>query len=200
MVENFSARFERGTATAFRETGGCGTGLLLNILGMIERPDSGHLEVLGRPALDLVTGDALRLRDQSFGYLFTHPHLLPSFTVGENIAMPFLRLREDSAEEAGERVGEVLEFAGLAKSLASSPTKSLDAETLWRIAFARAIVHGPEIMVAISPPALFLLPLARRYARERGACVLWNVGDANPEADCDRMIEPPARSASHPTE
>jgi ABC-type lipoprotein export system ATPase subunit len=200
VVKNFTGRFEAGTTTAFREPGGRGVALLLNILGMIERPDSGSLCVLGQKVLELETNAAQHLRDKTFGYLFTHPHLLPTFTVAENIAMPFLRLCGDSSEGARDRVGEVLEFAGLDAGCASSDIKNLDVETQWRVAFARSIVHKPEILVAISPPASFLLPLARRYSREQGACVLWNAGSEHFPVECDRVIEPPMRCAAMQTE
>jgi ABC-type lipoprotein export system ATPase subunit len=162
----------------------------MNVLGMIERPDSGDLIVLGQPVLDLETAEASDLRDRKFGFLFTHPHLLPTFNVAENIAMPFLRLRNNSAEEATVRVSEVLAFSGLEESIGKGHTAELDAERLWRVAFARAIVHRPEILVAISPPAHFLLPLAARYARENAACVLWNAGVDGEAFECDRVIEP----------
>jgi ABC-type lipoprotein export system ATPase subunit len=190
VVEDFSGKFESGTTTAFRGAGESGIGLLLNILGMIERPDSGELRVLGQTVLDLEAAAACRLRDRAFGYLFTHPHLLPSFTVAENIAMPFLRLCGDSAEGARDRVDEVLEFAGLDGSQALSDIRDLDSESRWRVAFARSIVHRPAILVAVTPPAPFLLPLASRYSKEESACVLWNAGVENPADQCDRVLEP----------
>jgi ABC-type lipoprotein export system ATPase subunit len=64
-VRNFSGQFEAGTATAFRAAEGGGAGLLLNILGLIERPDSGDLRVLGKPVLDLEPDETLRLRDRT---------------------------------------------------------------------------------------------------------------------------------------
>lgn len=189
-VRNFSGEFEAGTATAFRGPEDRGIGLLMSVLGMIERPDSGDLRVLGQTVLDLETNAARELRDRTFGFLFTHPHLLPTFTAAENIAMPLLRLCRDSVEEAGARVAEVLAFSGLEESVGRAHAEDLDGESLWRVAFARSIVHRPEILVAISPPARFLLPLAARYARETGACVLWNAGEDGETFECDRVIEP----------
>jgi ABC-type lipoprotein export system ATPase subunit len=192
IVLDFTERFEAGTTTAFRGAGDSGIALLLNILGMIERPDSGELRVLGQTVLDLEAAAACRLRDRAFGYLFTHPHLLPSFTVAENIAMPFIRLCGDSPEGARDRVAAVLEFTELDGSMASRDIRDLDSESRWRVAFARSIVHRPEILVAVSPPAPLLLPLAVRYSREAGACVLWNAGEDDPADQCDRVIEPHA--------
>ena len=190
LVEDFSASFEEGTTTAFHESEEGGTGLLLGILGMIEAPDSGQLSVLDQAVLEMEPAAAHRLRDSTFGYLFTHPHLLPSFTVAENIAMPFLRLSGNSIDAARERVAEVLTLSNLDVSCANDAIASLDEDSQWRVAFARAIVHAPKILVAASPPASSLLPLARRYARQTGATVLWNAGSSNVTGQCDRVLSP----------
>ena len=193
VVEDFSESFEAGTATAFQGNGDGGTALLLSILGMIEPPDSGTMSVLGQAVLEMDSKAAHRLRDTAYGYLFTHPHLLPSFTVAENIAMPYLRLRGNSIERARERVAEVLETAELDVSYANLPIAELDEASHWRVAFARAIVHEPTILVAVSPPAAFLLPLARRYAADTRAVLLWNAGKEVVAGQFDRILAPGGR-------
>ena len=187
-VEDFSGHFEEGTVTAFRCSGDGKTGLLMNILGMIERPDSGEIHVLGKAVLKMENESAHRLRDGAFGYLFTHPHLLPSFTVAENIAMPYLRHHGNSIDSARDRIAEVLEVSGLPLSSANLAVANLDEESLWRVAFARSIVHHPKILVAVSPPAAFLLPLAKAHALATGLVVLWNAGDTPAVAACDGLL------------
>ena len=193
VVEDFSDSFESGTATAFQGSGDGATALLLSVLGMIEPPDSGTMSVLGQSVLEMNPDAVLRLRDVTVGYLFTHPHLLPSFTVAENIAMPYLRLRGNSIEGARARVAEVLETAELAASCANLAIGELDESSQWRVAFARSIVHEPKILVAVSPPAMFLLPMAQHYARETGAVVLWNAGKEVVTGQCDRILAPGGR-------
>ena len=195
-IEDFSANFEPGTATAFQESEDGGAGLLLGILGMIEPPDSGQISVLDHAVLEMDPAAAHRFRDTTFGYFFTHPHLLPSFTVAENIAMPFLRLCGNSIDAARERVAEVLVLADLDVSCANLGITDLDEASHWRVAFARSIVHSPKILIAVSPPALFLLPLARLYARQTGATVLWNAGDGNVTGQCDRILSPTHKKIS----
>lgn len=197
-VEGFSESFAAGTMTAFQSREENDAGLLLSILGMIERPDSGQICVFGESVLEMKPGDAHRFRDRAFGYLFTHPHLLPSFTVAENIAMPFLRLFGNSIDAARERVAEVLDFAEVDVSCANLSMGDLDEAAHWRVAFARSIAHQPKILVAVSPPALFLLPLARRYAKQTGAAVLWNVGTADVSGLCERVLTPERRKIAIP--
>jgi len=192
-IEDFTERFDTGTVTAFSDSSDGSTSLLLGILGMIEPPDSGEISVLGQSVLEMNGNDARRLRDSAFGYLFTHPHLLPSFTVAENIAMPYLRLCKTSIEGARERVAEVLATARLDAACANLAIANLDEECRWRVAFARAIVHNPKILIAVSPTAPFLLPLARSHARATGTVVLWNAGGEIVTGQCDRIIAPAAR-------
>lgn len=199
-VQDFSGSFEEGTTTAFQETEDGGTGLLLGILGMIEAPDSGNISVLEHAVLEMELTAAHRLRDATFGYFFTHPHLLPSFTVAENIAMPYLRLCGNSIDAAREKVGEVLAWADLDVTCANLSIADLDEITHWRIAFARSIVHNPKILVAVSPPAPFLLPMARRYARQTGATVLWNAGTEDVTGQCDMVLSPHRKTKSNAVE
>ncbi len=160
----------------------------MNILAMIERPDSGKIHVLGESVLVMENESAHRLRDGAIGYLFTHRHLLPSFTVAEYIAMPYLRHRGNSIELAGDRISEVLAFSGLPISSANLAVANLSEESLWRVAFARSVVHYPKILVAVSPPPDFLLPLAHAHARATGMAVLWNSGDTTAIGTYHRLL------------
>jgi ABC-type lipoprotein export system ATPase subunit len=197
VVEGFSADFKVGEVTGFLGSDFHSKELLLGILGMIEKPDGGSLEVLGHDVLKMSEPDAARHRDITFGYLFTHPHLLPSFSVAENVAMPFFRICGQDEGDARERTLAALEFAGIA-DLHGMLVGNLDDAAHWRVAFARAIVHSPAVLVAISPPSDLLLPFARRCADLFGTSVLWNGvgGDLLALADSVlEMNEPSHRSA-----
>lgn len=187
-VEDFSATFKSGEITAFHGSDSHGGEHLLSVLGMIEKPDAGSLEVLNQNVSKMSEADAARLRDTAFGYLFTHPHLLPSFTVAENVAMPFFRICGQGEDAARERTLAALDFVGTA-SLHAMLVGNLDDATQWKVAFARAIVHSPAVLVAVSPPSGLLMPFARRFADSFGAVVLWNATGNGmlPMADC--MIE-----------
>lgn len=192
VIEDFSATFQSGQLTGFCGSDASGKELLLGLLGMIERPEGGRLLVQGREVLKMPDGISAKVRDSSFGYLFTHPHLLPSFTVAENVAMPFLRIRGE--DDYQERTLAALEFAGVA-SLHSIPVEELDDTAHWRVAFARAIVHSPPVLIAVSPPSPLLLPLARRLADEIGTAVLWNGDKVDLLPFADNLIEMTSHTA-----
>ncbi len=198
-VEDFSAAFQGGEVTGFHGSDSHGREHLLSVLGMIEKPDAGSLEVLNQDVSKMSEADAARLRDTAFGYLFTHPHLLPSFTVAENVAMPFFRICGQGEDAARERTLAALDFVGAA-SLHAMLVGNLDDATHWRVAFARAIVHSPAVLVAVSPPSDLLMPFARRFADSFGAAVLWNAADNGmlPMADCMVELNPPSSRCALP--
>ena len=187
-VREFSGTFERGEIVGLCGPDGCGKGLLLNLIGLIEKADSGRLEVLGRDAGQFSEEEAATFRNQSFGFLFAHPYLLPSFTVAENLAMPLFKICGEEADAARERARDILEFVG-ARDVENRLAGKLDSDIRWRVAFARALIHGPNVLIAISPPAPALLPLARLAADQSGLAVLRSGERGALEPFADRIIE-----------
>lgn len=187
-VVDFSAAFGCGEFIGFCGADGSGKGLLLNLIGLLEKADSGSLTLLGHNTADFSEEDTATFRNEACGFLFGHPYLLPSFTVAENVAMPLFRICGGEAAEARERTREVLEFAGIG-DFETARTGKLDPVLRWRAAFARALVHDPRVLIAISPPDPDLLPLAKLAAAKFHVTVLWagDLRDVTPYAD--RIIE-----------
>ncbi|MCK9590305.1 MAG: ATP-binding cassette domain-containing protein [Terrimicrobiaceae bacterium] len=187
-VEDFSAVFECGEFIGFCGQDRSGKGLLLNVIGLLEKADSGRLVLLGHDAADFSEEDTATFRNEACGFLFGHPYLLPSFTVAENVAMPLFRICGGGAVEARERTREVLDFAGIG-DFETARTGKLDPVLRWRAAFARALVHDPRVLIAISPPDPDLVPLAKLAADKFHLTVLW-AGERETLAPCaDRIIE-----------
>jgi putative ABC transport system ATP-binding protein len=172
-IASISAGFEPGTFSGFCGPDGCGKGLLLNVLGLLEPHDSGTITVDGRDLAALGHEEARQLRNENFGFLFNHPCLLPSFSVAENVAMPLFRICGGDAQAARLRTLEVLDFCGMA-DLECTLTGRLNLAMQRRAALARALVHSPRILIAISPrESQDLLDIAWRAAADFGICVLW---------------------------
>lgn len=186
--ETVSLAFEAGTFSGFYGSDGSGKGLLLNVLGLLEPHDSGTIRVTEHDVATLDAEEARQLRNESFGFLFNHPCLLPSFSVAENVAMPLFRICGGDAAAARMRTLEVLDFCGIA-DLECTLTGRLDLPTQRKAALARALIHAPEILIAISPrESQELLAIARRAANELGLCVLWAGEEREISSHADRMI------------
>ncbi len=172
-VRGISADFMPGRFHAILGPEGCGKGLLLHLLGLLEQPDSGAvcLGETNATELDQPARDALRQRN--FGFLFPASALLPSMSVLENIAFSVLKAGDSSEEQQAENTLAALQFCGLEND-ADRPASSLDSGRLAVAAFARAIVHRPAVLIAESPACGdTILPLARRAVDELSLTVIW---------------------------
>lgn len=172
-VRGVSASFAEGRFHAVTGNRGSGHNLLLHLLGLLERPDRGEIDVGGVAATAL--GDAERddLRTRNFGFLFPACALLPSLTVLENIACPLLKAGHIGESAQREHALFALQFCGL-EAASGTAVSALDHATQAVVSFARAIVHRPRILIAESPAeAGVLVGLARRAVEELGLTVVW---------------------------
>lgn len=173
LVSSVSASFAMGEFCGFAGSKACGKELLLNVLGLLEPPDTGSMVVGERRIDDWQPEEIQPLRNESFGFMFEHPCLLASFSVAENVAMPLFRFCGGDPFTARKRTLEILDFCGITHLEATLVTR-LDPAERRVTALARALVHEPDILVVVSPQANDdLLVLARRVATDLGLCVLW---------------------------
>lgn len=128
---------------------GCGKSTLLHILGAVDTPSAGSLQLLGRDALVMPDSERTALRLRSFGFVFQRFFLLPVLTAAENVSLP---LREAGAgrAERDARVQEVLETVGLAHRARHKPGQLSGGEQQ-RVAIARALVNRPRLLLADEP-------------------------------------------------
>ena len=128
---------------------GSGKSTLLNLVAGIDRPDRGEVSLEGRP-LDFSDDDALTLwRRGAVGFVFQAFHLLPYLTVAENVALPLALLGVARAEREA-RAAAQLESVGLAGFGPRRPA-TLSGGEMQRAAIARALVHGPRLLLADEP-------------------------------------------------
>jgi ABC-type lipoprotein export system ATPase subunit len=165
-----------------------GRDLLMNNLALLEPCDSGTIWVNGRNIQETSENDLRRLRNETFGFVFDHPCLLPSFSVAENVAMPLFRICGADADAARERTHDVLDFCGI-PGVKNHLAGRLASSAQHRAALARALVHRPQILVGICPSAgNDLCSLASRVAEELGLCVLWTRQDGSASAKAQQTI------------
>ena len=138
-----------GEAVAIVGASGSGKSTLLHLLGALDRPSEGSVQVGGTDVATLSDEAAAKLRNMRIGFVFQFHHLLRDFNALENVMVPAL-IRGDSTEAAKSRAAELLGQVGLGARLAHKP-RELSGGEQQRVAVARALVNEPYILLADEP-------------------------------------------------
>jgi len=143
--------FAKGEFSGFIGPSGSGKTTLLNIIGSLDTPTEGEVEVLGQSIGHLNAREAARLRKKSLGFIFQSYNLLQVHTVFENVEFPLLLLRYGVADRK-KMVMDALEWVGLTDKARSKPPQ-LSGGECQRVAIARAMVKRPSLVLADEPTA-----------------------------------------------
>ncbi|OUW18907.1 MAG: hypothetical protein CBD18_01900 [Opitutales bacterium TMED158] len=141
----------KGESVAIVGPSGCGKTTLLNILGTLDLPTAGKVEIGGRSVASMSNEQRSRFRNRSLGFVFQQHFLLPQCTVLENVLMPRLAGGWEETEEATrERAQALLEGLGLSHRSTHMPYQLSGGERL-RVAVARSLVNEPALVLADEP-------------------------------------------------
>jgi lipoprotein-releasing system ATP-binding protein len=172
---------------------GSGKSTLLNVLGTLDRPDSGTLALGGEAVEGLSETERCRVRLRQLGFVFQFHHLLPEFTAEENVMMPLL-LAGTPFDAARTRARGLLDAVGLAGRLAHVPSELSGGEAQ-RVAVARALAPEPRLLLADEPSGNLDAAAAERLhsllsalARERHQTVVIVTHDDRLAATADRVL------------
>ncbi len=128
---------------------GSGKSTLLNIIGLLDRPDSGRYELDGRLVTDLSENEQAHIRREKIGFVFQSFHLVPRLTAAENIELPLI-LSGVPQEQRQVRVGEALQAFELKQRAQHRPAE-LSGGQRQRVAIARATIMRPSVILADEP-------------------------------------------------
>lgn len=150
-LDGINLSISKGEFVGLVGPSGSGKTTLLNILGALDEPSGGKVEVLGRQVETLSQKAAAKLRNAHIGFIFQTFNLLPVYTVYENVEFPLL-LQKVDASRRRNLVRDALEWVGLADRADSRPSQ-LSGGQCQRVAIARAVVKKPAIVLADEPTA-----------------------------------------------
>lgn len=148
-LENVNLTVQKGEFLSIMGPSGCGKSTLLNIMGLLDAPTSGTIEINGTNTEKMNDKQLAAFRNRQLGFVFQSFHLINSLNVLDNVELPLL-YRNVGAKERREAAQAVLEKVGLSHRTRHFPTQ-LSGGQCQRVAIARAIVGNPEIILADEP-------------------------------------------------
>jgi lipoprotein-releasing system ATP-binding protein len=178
---------------------GCGKSTMLHLLGLLDSPDRGSINLEGQRIDDLPRRDRDQLRNGTFGFIFQFYHLLPEFNTLENVLAPAL-IKYSFWEWWGQRrrlrkrAAELLERVGLSHRLKHRP-RELSGGELQRAAIARALINEPRILLADEPTGnldatngAHIMGLLRDLNRQEGVTIVMVTHNLDLVENGDRVI------------
>ncbi len=193
VLKGVSLSVKEGDFLSLMGSSGSGKTTLLNLIGGLDTPDQGTLEVIGKNIQSLPDKERSAFRLRHIGFVFQFFNLLPTLSVRENIALPLLLL-ENSEKTAQSEARSIAEEVGLGEKT-ERRIDQLSGGEMQRVAIARAIVHRPQLLLADEPTGNLdtktgktILTLLRKVAESHGLTVLMVTHDPKAAALCDRVV------------
>jgi len=193
VLEGVDLDVAAGEMVAIVGASGVGKSTLLHVLGTLDRPDAGQLEVAGEDVLALPESRRCEFRNRTLGFVFQFHHLLPEFSALENVSMPLL-IGGSRRDAAHRRAAELLAEVGLSGRADHRPG-ALSGGEQQRVAVARALAASPRALLADEPTGDLdretgrkLHETLRGLSRARGLTVLVVTHNDELARACDRVL------------
>lgn len=191
VLSDVALHVDPGETLAILGEAGSGKSTLMHLLGGMDQPSTGSVKLKGKEFGALAAAEQGRMRNRHLGFIYEFPHLLPEFSVADNVAMPLTNRGQAGADSSAERM---LELVGL-KGRGSQLPSQLTAAEKQRVAVARAMVTLPDCVLADEPTrklgpgaAEEIFGLFQQLARSEGVAFVVATQEPALAALCDRKL------------
>lgn len=192
-LENVNIQVQKGEFVSIMGPSGCGKSTLLNIIGLLDAPTGGEIEINGVDVLGMKDKELSAFRNRNLGFVFQSFHLIGSLNVLDNVEVPLL-YRNIPARERTRLAKEILEKVGLSHRMYHFPSQ-LSGGQCQRVAIARAVVGNPEILLADEPTGNLdskmgaeVMELLHKLNKEEGRTIVMVTHNEAQAKQTDRII------------
>lgn len=193
-LENVNIDVERGEFVSIMGPSGCGKSTLLNIIGLLDKPTKGTVNILGQDCDAMTDKQLSHFRNKNIGFVFQSFHLIPSLNVADNVELPLIYRKGIGAGQRKEKVEQVLHRLEMSHRMRHLPSQ-LSGGQSQRVAIARAIVGNPAIVLADEPTGNLdskmgaeVMELLHRINREDGTTIIMVTHNESQASSTDRII------------
>lgn len=193
-LENVNLKIKEGEFVSIMGPSGCGKSTLLNIIGLLDNPTEGSVDILDTITSNMRDKELSHFRNINLGFVFQSFHLIPSLNVKDNVALPLGYRTGVDRREMEKKAVEVLTRLGLSHRMKHTPGQ-LSGGQCQRVAIARAIVGNPRIILADEPTGNLdskmgqeVMDILHRLNKEDGRTIVMVTHNEHQARSTDRII------------
>lgn len=193
-LENVNLEVNEGEFVSVMGPSGCGKSTLLNIIGLLDKPTKGTVELLGQSCTGMSDRELSHFRNANLGFVFQSFHLIPSLDVAGNVELPLIYRKGITARQRKQRVEEVLARLEMTHRIHHLPSQ-LSGGQCQRVAIARAVIGQPKIILADEPTGNLdskmgaeVMQLLHKLNKEDGITIVMVTHNEAQALETDRIV------------